>query len=182
MKKATKGALAVAAAGTMMLGGAGSLAYWTGTSNVTGTAINSGTLTLGTEDCTVAAGTHNWQFDGGDPYVPGTDTIVPGDSLSKVCDLTLTLTGDHIGATLGLDTTTPSFGAANALTPRLSPTASFQVNNAAYAPITQPGVYHVQVTVTVPFTSAATDGQSLSAALNAVVVTATQTHDTTANS
>ena len=32
MKNATKGALAAAAAGSLLLGGAGSLAYWTGTS------------------------------------------------------------------------------------------------------------------------------------------------------
>jgi len=178
MNKATKGALAAVAAGTLMLGGAGTLAYWTDAKTVTGTGITAGNLTLGAQDCTVAAGTHDWQFDNGDTFTAASDTVVPGDSLSKICDLTLTLTGNHIGATLGLDTATPGFAAANALSANLSPTAAFIVDGDPYAPITEPGTYHVQVTVTVPFSSAATNGQALSAALNGVVVTATQTHDT----
>ncbi len=40
MKKSTKGALAAAAAGSLLLGGAGSLAYWTDAESITGTSIN----------------------------------------------------------------------------------------------------------------------------------------------
>ncbi len=46
MKKTTKGALAAVAGGSLLFGGAGSLAYWTGESTVTGDSIESGTLDL----------------------------------------------------------------------------------------------------------------------------------------
>ena len=46
MKKSTKGALAAAAAGSLLLGGAGSLAYWTDAETVGGGSIASGHLKL----------------------------------------------------------------------------------------------------------------------------------------
>ena len=46
MNKASKGALAALAAGVLLLGGAGSLAFWTDTAEVAGGAINSGELSL----------------------------------------------------------------------------------------------------------------------------------------
>src|SRR6476469_7105752 len=103
MKNATKGALAAAAAGSLLLGGAGSLAYWTGTGNVTGGSIQSGTFTLGSPNCTTGTN-HDWQYDNGDTFTIGTSgsKVVPGDSISKICTLTLTMTGDHIGATIGV--------------------------------------------------------------------------------
>lgn len=179
MNKATKGALAAVAGGTLMLGGAGSLAYWTGSGNVTGTNISSGELTLSAIDCTTGAEAHEWEFDNGDPFT-GTELIVPGDTLSKECDATLTLTGEHVGATLGI--TTPTFSNSNALVTALAgTTATFTVEEAAYAPITAAGVYDIHVVVSVPFpTGADNTTRNLSTALQNVTVTATQTHDTTA--
>ena len=183
MKKSTKGALAVAAAGALLVGGGGSLAYWTGTATVGGAAISSGTITLSTPDCTdsVPAGTHGWQFDGGDAFAPATDKIVPGDTLTKVCNSTLTMTGKHIGATLALDSASFATGGdANLKTALNGATATFKVDGAAYAPITAPGTHTVQVTVTVPFPSgvSADNTKAVSATLNDLTVTATQTHDT----
>lgn len=183
MKKATKGALALAAAGSLLVGGAGSLAYWTGTATVGGASIASGTITLSAPDCTnnVSAGTHGWQFDGGSAFTPGTDTIVPGDSLTKVCNTTLTMTGNHIGATLALGSA--SFagpgGDANLEAALSGASATFKVDGAAYAPITNPGTHTVQVTVTVPFPSGVTadNTKSVSATLDDLTFTATQTHD-----
>src|SRR5215218_5824202 len=100
MKKTTKGALAAVAGGSLLFGGAGSLAYWNGSSTVTGASIESGTLTMDTPDCAVAVGTHDWQFDGGGAFDPDANTIVPGDVLTKVCEVKLSLVGEHIGATL----------------------------------------------------------------------------------
>lgn len=94
MKKSTKGALAAAAAGTLLLGGAGSLAYWTDSSTVSGTSINSGYLDLGTPVCT--GGTlHDWQIDGGAAYDPATMRLVPGDTLTKKCTITVNKAGTH---------------------------------------------------------------------------------------
>ncbi len=179
MKKTTKGALAAVAGGTLLFGGAGSLAYWSGTSTVTGSTINSGTITLSAPDCTdnVVAGTHGWRLDNADPFDPAADTLVPGDTITKVCDVALHMVGNHIGATLAIDTA--AFAASNALVTELAPSATFTVDGAVYAPITAAGDYVVQATISVVFDGAsATNGsQTLNAALNDIAVTATQTHD-----
>jgi alternate signal-mediated exported protein len=181
MNKATKGALAAAAAGSLMLGGAGSLAYWTGTQDVTGGSIGSGKLTLSAPDCSTSVpnGTHDWQYDGGSTFTIATSKIVPGDTITKVCNMTLTLVGDHVGATLALAPATITADPANTLDTELAPTATFKVGGATYAPITAPGVYTVQATVSVTFDgAAATNGsQNVAAALNNMTLTATQTHD-----
>ncbi|MCW2856060.1 MAG: alternate-type signal peptide protein [Marmoricola sp.] len=177
MNKSAKGALAAAAAGSLLLGGAGSYAFWTSSQDVGSAAINSGSLTLGTPDCTTAAGTHGWQLDGGAVYTPGTTKIVPGDTISKVCDMSLTLVGDHIGATLAMDTA--GFTAdGTTLAAELTPSASFLVDGAAYTPILDPGTHTVRATVSVTFNgAAATNGsENGSINLNAINVTATQTH------
>jgi alternate signal-mediated exported protein len=176
MKKATKGALAAVAAGSLLVGGAGSLAFWTGTATISGATISSGNLTLGAVDCDPGVGTGSvWTIDGATAFDPATQTIVPGDTLTKVCTTTLTLTGSHIGATLAVDDAT--FGATTGLSAELDPEATFTVNGAPYAPITEPGSYAVAVTVSVPFDATATNAsKGLSAALNAITIAATQTH------
>lgn len=178
MKKTTKGALAAVAGGSLLFGGAGSLAYWTDSDTVTGATINSGSLTLGAPDCTTEAGTHDWQFDNGDTFTPASDTIVPGDTVSKICTLTLTLVGSHIGATLGAAGAT--FATANDLTAELVPTATFTVaGDPLTDPITAAGTYLITAELEVVFdgATATNDSQSLSAALDSITVTATQTHD-----
>lgn len=100
MKKSTKGALAAAAAGTLLLGGAGSLAFWSATDTISGTGVTAGELKLSDDPtCT------GWQFDGSEttadkPYDPATDTIVPGDVLTQSCDYTIIAKGEHLRATL----------------------------------------------------------------------------------
>ena len=63
MKRSTKGALAASAAGILLLGGAGSLAFWNATVNVPGAAIASGDLKLSTPDCG-----DGWLLDDGEDY------------------------------------------------------------------------------------------------------------------
>jgi alternate signal-mediated exported protein len=178
VKKATKGAAAAAAAGVLLLGGAGSLAYWSDSQDAGTAAIKSGTLTLGPLDCTTNEGAHDWELDNGDTYVPGTTLIAPGDTISKVCDMDLTLDGAHIGATLGIATATVS--GATGLTAELTPSATFLVDDAPYTELTAPGTHVVRATVSVHFkeTADTVDSQTATAALDAITVTATQTHDT----
>lgn len=98
MKKTTKGALAAAAAGTLLLGGAGSLAFWTASQTATGGSFTTGTLTLSTPTCT------GWTYATGNPNgnVGGAVTlVVPGDVIAKTCDFTVGATGDNLKATLG---------------------------------------------------------------------------------
>ena len=71
MKKSTKGALAAAAAGTLLLGGAGTYAFWTDTATVDGGDIASGSITLSSVVCA-----DDWTHSENDDVV---EFIVPGD-------------------------------------------------------------------------------------------------------
>jgi alternate signal-mediated exported protein len=99
MQKSTKGALAAAAAGTLLLGGAGSLAFWQSTASVSGSTVTAGHLNLTQDSC------GDWQLDsdGGTGGDLAGRLLVPGDSLSKVCTYTIDATGDHLEAELDID-------------------------------------------------------------------------------
>lgn len=177
MNKSIKGALAAGAAAVLLLGGAGSLAFWTDSETVDGGTINAGQMTLSAPDCTTATGSHDWQLDDGTPFVPGATEVVPGDSISKVCDMSLVLEGEHIGATLEIDDT--NIAGDDTLATELTADATFTVDGAAYAPITAPGTHAVRATITVTFDGPGATNASMDDTVNldAVTVTATQTHN-----
>jgi alternate signal-mediated exported protein len=173
MNKTMKGALAAGAAGALLLGGAGSLAFWSDSSDVPGASITSGELKLGAPDCG-----DGWLLDGGAAY--STQLLVPGDTLTKTCTIDLTATGAHLGADLAI--ATPTWSAANGLTAELSPTATFTVNGATTDHVTSAddtgtGEISAELTVTFDGDTASNDSEDLTAALDAVTITATQTHD-----
>lgn len=178
MNRSLKGAAAACAAAVLLLGGAGSLAYWNATQNAGTADIKSGEITLSAPDCATNSGTHGWQLDNGDSYVPGTTRIVPGDSISKICDMSLVLVGEHIGAGLAIDTANITPDGLTTLAAELSSSATFLVDGAAYAPITDPGTYVVRATVSVNFDGPAATNASMNGDVNldAINVTATQTH------
>lgn len=93
MKKSTKGAVAAGAAAVLMLGGAGSLAYWTAEADLAGSTISTGNLTLAAADC--GAG---WSIDGAAAFDSITDKLVPGDTLTRTCTMAVTATGKHLNA------------------------------------------------------------------------------------
>lgn len=193
MKKTTKGALAAVAGGSLLFASAGSLAYWTDDSTVDGDSIESGQLDLSLPDCTVAAGTHDWQFDTSNAaFDPDVDTVVPGDTLTKVCDMTLTMVGSHMTAALDVDSVGANWDPASdaGLTSELVPTVVFLVDGAPYtAPLTTtsalPEDYTVRATITLTFPYGVEDndsksplgGPALAAILENITVTATQQHD-----
>ena len=88
MQKTTKGAIAAGAAAVLLLGGAGSLAYWSDSTPLDGGSLTAGDLALSDAEC------DDWD----------TDLIVPGDVITKECTFTISATGDNLEATL----TTPS--------------------------------------------------------------------------
>lgn len=94
MKRSTKGAIAAAAAAVLLLGGAGTLAYWNATDSVNGGTLTAGTLALSDVTCDAT-------------WTEGADTdvqlLVPGDTVTKECTGNITMTGDHIQATVTLD-------------------------------------------------------------------------------
>lgn len=176
MNKTTKGALAAVAAGVLLSGGAGSLAYWHAQQDVGSASIDSGHVTLSAPDCTTAPN-HGWQLDNGDVYTPGTTVLVPGDSISKICTMTLDLVGDHIGADLSIDTAALTADGTT-LAAELAPSATFTVDGGAYAPITNPGSHTIKAVVSVAFNGPAATNGSMDGAVNldAINVTADQTH------
>ncbi|WP_372727501.1 alternate-type signal peptide domain-containing protein [Nocardioides sp.] len=171
MKKILKGAVAASAAGALLLGGAGTLAYWTDEGTVTGTDIESGHLLLTNDTCL------GWTIDGGAPVTTAT-RIVPGDVLTQVCTYTVSAEGDHIAASF--DVSAPSFSGASALTNELVANASYKIGAVPVAsfPASVSNLDVITATVTVTFTGASATNASkdLTGALDDITVTATQSH------
>lgn len=182
MRKSTKGAVAAAAAGALLLGGAGSLAYWTDGQDVPGGTFTSGYLQINDVDCATAG----WLLEG---VAYTTQLLVPGDELTKTCSFTLDGVGDHM--TVSLDTATPGWTATNGLTDDLSVDAAFvgSISGVLGDPATIGKTETVTATITVTFDggngdSDATDVTNASnnptaglvAALADVTITATQGH------
>jgi alternate signal-mediated exported protein len=103
MKKITKAAIAGTVGAALLVGGAGSLAFWTDTATPVAVDIQSGQLDLGL----VAAGT--WTIQQNAPgvspaqnvtpapvFVPASDKIVPGDVLTTTVNVPVVLDGKNI--------------------------------------------------------------------------------------
>lgn len=168
MKKTTKGALSAAAAGTLLLGGAGSFAFWTSSATVDGGSIASGKMYLTSVTCA-----SDWSHAEG---AGGAVTlIVPGDTITKHCTGNLHLEGDHIGATVTLDPATLS-----------SLNGSLGSEVTAQAVMTEPGptvtgagdhAVAIDINVQFPDSVTSTSSQDSTAALNVLTLKATQTHN-----
>ncbi|MCR6712549.1 MAG: alternate-type signal peptide domain-containing protein [Demequina sp.] len=110
MNKTTKAAVATATGIVLLLGGAGSLAYWTDTANTGGSAttINAGTLQL----TAVNVGTWTKSFNGGasSTVTPGTFLMVPGDTLVYTQTFNVNARGQDLIFTIA--PTDPTLGGA----------------------------------------------------------------------
>ena len=120
MKKSTKGAFAAGAAGVLLLGGAGSLAYWSDAQDVDGGTLTSGDMRISAPSC--GAG---WTLDAGEDgpgaaFDPATDLLVPGDVITQTCTTTFTGTGEHLRATLDATPGTGSDGLFAGASPMLT--------------------------------------------------------------
>ncbi len=173
MKRTTKGAIAAAAAGVMLLGGAGSLAFWTDEATVEGADINAGYLKLINADCG-----DDWTLDGGAVYT--TQLLVPGDTLTKLCTYEIDAAGEHLTAAFSVDA--PSFTTSDGLTDELDLTADYTINDVAATPptaVVDGDVVGATITVDWPYGVEDNDSNvspGLSTTLNDITVTATQTH------
>jgi alternate signal-mediated exported protein len=175
MNKTGKGALAVSAAGVLLLGGAGSLAFWNSTQTVSGTDIATGHLKLTSPSCG-----SGWLLDGGAVYT--TQLLVPGDTLTKICTFTVQTSGAHL--TADLDTSDPAMSGDQALLDELHATATYKQNGSAIGSsdvaVANNDVIQATITVAWPY-GAGVDNDSnvlsgLSATLDTITVTATQHH------
>lgn len=181
MKRTTKGAVAAAAAAVLLLGGAGSLAYWSDSDNVTGGTFNSGQLSLvQVSDCDTAA----WNLDtgepGGQPFDPATETLVPGDTVKKICSFTVAAQGTHLRATVDAEPGTNT----GDLLPSLTVAATdLAIAGTPDEPLTSGEITEdndadvLKVTVAVTFNSASDNTtQELQAVLDDIEIVTTQVH------
>ena len=169
MKKSTKGALAAVAGAALLLGGATTLAFWTDEATVDGGTLESGSITLGEVTC------GGWKHTEDDADVTN---IVPGDTVYNECQTALTLEGDHIGATLEIDEASiPEGDLATELD------ASVELRDATgdqIEAVTEEGTTNLTARIEVVFDGPGSTNasQSGTAVLDAISLTATQTHET----
>lgn len=170
MHKSVKGAVAAGAAGLLLLGGAGSLAYWTATGTVSGGSVNAGRLAL------VNPTPGSWVLNGSP--VTGTVAIVPGDKLDWTGSYEVDAVGDNLEATLGV---TGGSGSGTLL-PHVQTSVSATVGGQSVTTVTDANdgaTLAVKVSVDFPFgTVADNDAQGKTLDLSDVTVTLTQTDAT----
>lgn len=166
MNKLTKAAIAGAAGIALLLGGAGSLAYWNDATALDAASINSGTLTISDDD--VATTTY---LGGG-----AVGLIVPGDTVVISQGVVIAATGDNLEATLDIDATT----LVGALEPFVTYTvkafdgATEVTNLTTLSASDAASIDRVEVTVVFPTSVEDTDGQGLALDLGELIVTLTQ--------
>lgn len=177
MKRSTKGAIAAAAAGVLLLGGVGSLAYWTDSDSVAG-----GTFTAGSMSLTPLNSCDVWNLDtgepGGQPFVPGSEFLVPGDVVTKICTFTVDAVGTHLRASVEAEPGAGSTGALLMSGP-LTLGTDLTIASTPVAEITEANDNQtLTVKVTVTFDSASdNNSQTDSAVLDAIDIVTSQVHD-----
>lgn len=164
MNKIAKGAIAGGVGVALLLGGAGTLAYWTDSIAVGSNAtITAGNLTVAATSPTPAD--DGWTVTNGSLVVPAVISdiasfrAVPGDVLKFKKTLSVTATGNNIRAQVATGTgaitaATPVTAANTALASRLTASTSYTVNGSAGSGVTLNAGTHpvvVEVTITWPF-------------------------------
>lgn len=172
MNKSTKGALAAAGAALLLVGGVGSLAYWSASQTVEGVEVTAGELELSALEC------DGWVFDTGEDEAGAEFTgqpIVPGDVLSNSCTGTLTAVGEHLRASFAMTGGALSGALASSITPALAAT----VGGNAVTEVTEANDGQtVALTASLTFnTTSDNTTQELAAALSDIVITLQQVHD-----
>ena len=171
MNKFTKGAIATGAGIVLLLGGAGTFAYWNDSADIAAGDIESGTLSL-------TAGANGWEDQDGDTIADiNSFLIVPGDVLTFTGAYTIDATGNNLLATLDVDDTDFLADLPSDLVGKLSVNFSVDaVAGPAEITSTEDGdVVSVVVTVTFPFGGTvdnSTQGETVD--LSALDITLTQ--------
>jgi alternate signal-mediated exported protein len=186
MNKLTKAVVATAAGVALLMGGAGTFAYWNDSVGITGGTITAGNLTV--VDATPADGVWTVSKDGtGTPVtVANINTFVasPGDKFVYTKSVKINATGNNLVATLALApgsiTAATSTTANNALAAYLTKTAGITATGTGIAAIGSTGTYsvtpgaagianqNVTVTVTINFPKDAVAGTENNTKLGSV--------------
>lgn len=179
MNKLTKAAIAAGAASVLLLGGLGTLAFWSDSTDINGGEVTTGTLALSEPVCGA-----DWVYAVGNAGVGETvGLIVPGDTISKECTFTITASGDNLEAGLVVPTEVtftstpeaPSLGATAAA----SYTTGGVATGGTITSANNGDVVTATIEVAFPFGDAAAvnvnDTQGILATLDDITVTLTQT-------
>lgn len=171
MERLTKAAIATGAAAALLLGGAGTMAYWTADGTATGTSLASGTFDLA--DGTCAGWTYSEESGGG-----AVTAIVPGDTVVTSCAFDVTATGDHI-AIGSVTVSDPVWVETNGLVTELGAATveSTTLNGTEFtAPVAAATGDAIEVGVAVEFAGepATNVSQGLTATLDTITVTLEQ--------
>ncbi|WP_460753655.1 alternate-type signal peptide domain-containing protein [Myceligenerans cantabricum] len=177
MQRLTKAAIATGGAAVLLLGGAGTLAFWTAEGTAEGPDIVAGSFSVTSSVCD-----DEWTLDDGTPLTGGS-AIVPGDTVTLECVYTIGGEGQHL-ALGAVEVGAPAWEADNALTAELTlDEPTFTVNDAEPtlpAPIAAGDTVEVNLGVAFDGPGATNASQStveqLVAALASVTVTLTQAH------
>lgn len=179
MNRLTKGAVALTGAGVLLIGGAGTLAFWNDTATVAGGTVNSGQLKLTDTTAGGSCAAAGWTLDSGEatanePFDPATDTLVPGDVLTKTCTYSINAVGNHLRATLSAT----GGAATGTLSSALTTSATFTVAGASVTSITEANHTHeLKATIAVTFNPTSDNTTQLKTAdLSNFVVTLQQAH------
>jgi len=150
MNKLVKGAIATAVGSALLMGGAGTFAYWNDSVGITGGTIVAGNLAVA--DATPTDGVWTVQKDG-----TGTATTVPniasfvaspGDKFTYTKTVKITATGNNLVATLALTpgsivAATPASAANTALASYLTSTSTIAATGTGVSAGTVAGTYNV---------------------------------------
>ena len=173
MKKTTKAAIAIGAAAVLLMGGAGTLAFWIETGEAEGGTLTSGELTLDATDCETAG----WVYADSDAHGTGEPVtlIVPGDTVEKSCDVVIGGTGDHLRAEINTD----DIANVDIGTDTLTVTAGVTgVPLGTAIDIDGPTTATITITAAFPYGTEADNGSELSTAtLDTIELEAVQVHD-----
>ncbi len=149
MNKFTKASIATGAGIVLLLGGAGTLAYWNDSASTGAGTITAGTLSIESE------GDGEW-FEASDlttPIDPEDFLVVPGDSLVYVESFEIGATGENLEATIEADASDIDKGAWGA---DLTASTALSIAGSPVATITDANdgdTVEVRVTLTFAFTS-----------------------------
>lgn len=173
MRNSLKAAIASGGAAFLMLGGAGSLAYWQTAHAAAPGSLQSGRLGL------TPAGDSTWTLNGNPVTDPATVKIVPGDELAWAGGFLIDAEGDNVKAEVALT----GVQAGGTLAPYVTTDISWQLDGAAPSPVitnaNDDSLLTVLIDVDFPFT-ASNDSQAKTLDLTDVNVTLTQVDATPA--
>lgn len=187
MKKSTKGAVAAGGAAVLLLGGAGSLAFWTDSKTLDGGAIAAGNMSMTAPDCSAG-----WVYADSEAGAGTKVTaIVPGDVVSEECTFTVSGSGDNLSATLDTPTSIAYTASKTGTTLKATVGATYAIGTTQLdtgatgsATLRAPDDFNktVTATITVAFpygdTTAVNDNdiQDVTATLNSIAITLTQSN------